>query len=215
MNNRIFIVEGATSSGKDTLLSALEREGNLVARGIPSQYPLENFRLTTKGRQIMGETELSFKKMIVVSAQELKTLVDKYYTTTIEQHNFVVKTDFEKKIIFMNRSFISMKAHLQMLVNLRSSEQDVVILLEQYLFKIGKQIDKFFNHVNGIILMGAPILGVKISTLKGYETLESEEIKKIVNEMVKKANLRFLTIDANKMTVHEELKKVKKFSGIA
>lgn len=204
---KLFIVEGSTGSGKDTLLKELHKSGFEIMRGSPSQYSKENKSLTAESKKVIQKTKFDFREMITMSPKNLESLLGKYISGARHQHEEALAIK-ETDTIFTNRSFISVAAHLRMLLNLRDPGSEE--LIEQLLKDVASEIKEFLPNVDGIIHMTTPMLGVKVSTVEGHELEESEEISNLINELEVDEGF-ILRLNAKEQSIEEEVKQVMEF----
>lgn len=208
---KLFVIEGASGSGKDTLLGRLSTNKSIVSiRGVASQNPVENIKLTSRSQKVYANRPINLELMLYSPALTRQDVLDRYITIAGIQLNEAVHHKQSGKTVIMNRSIISALIHLEIAI-----EKEPLTDEEKWLGKIKTQADaiceSFIKEVNGIILMEEPIKGIEKKGIAGLQHLESEKINSKTSVVHEKNNVPLLKLNANRMSVEEETKLVKEF----
>lgn len=201
MKGKLFTIEGASGSGKDTLLHALQEKGYTILRGGPSQNHPENQKLNTSSKKILGNSKVSLKLMLE-EPQEVATQIAETYARIVKSQ---LQEALEKKrsgeTIFMNRSVLSLQVHLKMAEkNLQISEEVKILLQETQ--------TEFLKNIDGLIVFESPITGV---VKEGIAGLQEQEAELLMENITKIENIKTLILNANKLSVDEEVYNVLMF----
>lgn len=205
MIGRIFVVEGASGSGKDTLLERLTLNKDfMIMRGVASQNPAKNIKLTPKGQEIYAGRPISLELMLYSSTPTRQDVLNRYIKIAGIQLDEAICLKHSGKSVIMNRSIISAITHLEIIIEKKPFEEkewlDGIVAQSQSIY------EKFIKEVNGIILMEEPIKGVEKVGIAGLQNLESEKINSKVSIVYKMHNVPLLRLNANRITIDEEEK---------
>lgn len=195
MTGKLYVVEGATGSGKDFLLNALKAKGYASLRGSPSQNKKGNEVLAEEARKILGGANLNIKKILLMPISKRDEILTKYIEAAKAQMSHAIKLKKQNKILFTNRSLISVMAHIKLFPH------------ADKLLKLFDNLEDFISQIDGIIFMIKPYKKVERIGMAGLEKKEGKFIKEIIN----KINKPLLRMDANKLTANDELCLVEKY----
>lgn len=199
MKGKLYVIEGPTGSGKDYLLGGLKAKGYASLRGSPSQNKKNNEVLSEEARKILGNTDLNIKKILLMNVTERDVILTKYILSAKAQMNYAVKLKNKTDALFLNRSLISVMSHIKIFPNADN------------LLKLFADLEDFISQIDGIILMTEPYKGVERTGMTGLEKMEGKFIKEIIEDMEKKINIPVLKMNANELSLKEEVDFVEKF----
>lgn len=207
MAGKLFVVEGATGSGKNTLCNLLQFDGWAVLRGTPSQNFEENHDLLPEAQELIGNTVFNFKEALTFSQEARDEIFRKFIEAASIQHLEAVRLKQEGQTVFLNRSVISIDA----LLGLAS-----FITTEPIERELTDSFISLVDDIDGIILMQRPNVGIvkEREGMSGLEDKESQLIGALARRIAKVRGLPLLAIDANKMSPEQELKMVRMWMGL-
>lgn len=188
MGEKLFIVEGASGSGKSSLCSYLSKErGYKVIRGMPSQYPKENLDLTHRAREILGTANLNFKEALKLPFDMGTDLVERSSKVATLQFKEAKRAMNQGDTVLLKRSMFSLMGHVRLAYLISHAQSD------EHLAKWSKQKgEDLYNEahriglmgVNGIIFLESTFwANRKQSGISGFEAMESILIDRIINEV--------------------------------
>jgi len=212
MNGKLFIVEGSTKSGKNTLCEQLAQKGFVVIRGIPSQNPLENSDLEPEAKAIIGDTVFNFKYDLTLPGQLRDQIIDKFTYAADIQHVAARLMREQGKTIILNRSAISLTA-LMKLTSKFIEPQDPEAALSLSTKSEGF-VDTLLPKIDGIILMTRPFTGMVGKEREGMSGLEEKEaqlICAIARSLSQERNIPLLELDANNQSPEQEMALAQEF----
>lgn len=218
MQGRLFIVEGATGSGKNTLCDRLQSEGFVVLRGTPSQNSEENQSLFPKAQEIIRDTVFNFKQALAFPKAEWNEILRKFTEEASIQHFEAVRLKKEGQTVFLNRSAISIVALIKLTNSIaepieRESTNYSVSAMDEIVesFAGKRGVRGFIDEIDGIILMQTPYVGVmkEREGMFGLEDKESQFIADLARRIAQEKELPLLAIDANKKSPEQELELVR------
>ena len=106
----LYILEGPSGSGKDSILKEMSAQGIIVLRGLASHNPKDNLTLVPEARQLVGSELLSFKEDISLPQTELTSRMGTVFEIARLQHNEALKLLSEGNLVLLNRSALSLAA---------------------------------------------------------------------------------------------------------
>lgn len=212
MQGRLFVVEGASASGKDTLLKGLANEGYVVVRGVGSQNPEDNYSLTPKSKEILGDTVLNFREVLKKPPEERDDIFKRFIRIAAVQQEEAIRLKSLGQTVFLNRSAISLVSIIRLPLELADPAKreawrkwtydmlDVPITLEYELLR----------ELDGLVLMQeASVGGKEREGLSGIAEMESVFISEEVRRKHRFERLPLVELNANLMSPEEEVSRVK------
>lgn len=221
MGEKLFIVEGPSGSGKSTLLSALtalESEGFIAVRGIPSQYPEENKKLTPKSRTVLGCRVPNFKEALRLPREEGAELFRVCTRVAVLQFAEAKRLmDQHSATVLLDRSIISLLGVTKLVVAIAINSHDPQLYqwAREMQEEIKVQSYKGITGVNGIVHMEVPFIGIaNQTTLTDYAAWESICINNAINELANghsEFKIPVLTLDPNLSPLEERISLTRTF----
>lgn len=198
---KLYAVEGGSGSGKNTLLDNLAAKGYKIIRGIPSQNPPENKLLNERSQKILDDVKINIYTM----RESSQDVFERYIKIMESQQEEAIDLKDKGFTVFFNRSIISFFAHYSLVGGADLSEK-----LRNLIEKIHND---FTDQINGIIVMEKPIKGVSKKGIAGLQNEESEFINKVVKELNKEKKIPRLKLNANIMSINDEISRIEQFLG--
>lgn len=202
---RLFAVEGATASGKTTLLKKLSAEGYCIIRGIVSQNPAENKSLLVASQEIVGDTVFNVREILTKPPEEIAAIIKKSVEVARLQQDEAVRRKNEGETVFLNRSAFSLIALLRIPLKIAEPEkrEEVERFTARILTEPIQLRSDLLHQLDGIILMqNASIGGREREGMAGIQNIEAANIA----EQLKGINsIPIVELNAITMSPKEEL----------
>lgn len=209
MKGRLFVVEGATASGKNTLLDKLSNEGFTVMRGIPSQNPAENVSLMPAAKEVIGNTEFNLRATLAKPPVERDQIIRRFIKASMIQHGEAFKLRSDGETVFLNRSAISLIAiiGIPLAISDPARHEELKRWTEQMLIYPRVLESELLNHIDGIVLMKTSSVGGKEREgMSGVQEIESATICKEIERLTA---YPVVELNATVQSVEEEFSAVK------
>ena len=210
MNGKLFVVEGATASGKNTLLRKLSAQGFTVMRGIPSQNPAENTSLLPSSQDIIGETVFNLRETLSKPPEERVAIIKKFIEATKLQQAEAIRRKNEGETVFLNRSAISLVALLRIPLAIAKPEEreELERFTNQLLIDPIQLRSDLLHELDGIVLMQSASIGGK--EREGMAGIQNIEATSIAEQLKGIDSIPIVELNANVMSPEEELVAVRK-----
>jgi|SRR3989344_7070845 len=213
MAGKLIIVEGASASGKSTLLAQLAKEG-IVIRGVGSQNPEENKNLIQESRRILGDTILNFKEALAKSPDERDNVFLRFTQIAKVQLEEAIRLKNEGNTVFLNRSAISVATFLRIPLEIAepAKKAETSTWLNRVIKVNNETQAMLVREADGIVLLtSASVGGKEREGVRGLQELESSIINELSERISQETGIPFLKLDANITSVEEEVTLVKEF----
>lgn len=210
MKGKLFIVEGASASGKSTLLGRISGEGFRVMRGLASQNPAENSSLTQISQEVIGDAVFNLREALRMQPAERDNLIKRFIEVARIQQEEALRLKSQGESVVLNRSAFSLISILQIpLVISDPSMRDYLSKwTDAMLDEPIKLRAELLAETDGIVFMkNASVGGKEREGMVGVQEIESSKIAEQIGEVT----VPVLQLDANIMSVNEELVRVKSF----
>ncbi len=207
MKGRLFAVEGGTGSGKNTLLDCIAVNGYYVMRGGPSQNHIENKLLNKKSQEILGDAKINM--MLMLESPVLsKDVIQRYIKIVQSQQEAAIKRKKKGLTVFLNRSVLSLIVHIRLVCEKFKENEVLTNNVKTILEDVKKN---YFQVLDAIFLFETPVHGVTKEGIAGKHIEESKYITELVQIAHTSYGIPILRLNANTMSVTEELDAVEQF----
>lgn len=213
MVEKLFIVEGASTSGKSALLEVLRERGFQVLRGFPSQHQEENLVLAPKAQQVLSDAETQFKEAMRLPLLQRVDLIRRCALATRLQTLEAARLKQSGHVVFLNRSSFSFMS----LMELAAEKSTFRVLIPWFHSMVGLTAEMMLAgaEVDGLILMKRPYQRLSPSKqhsgVNGLEQRESALINSHVRSFAVRRKIPLLEIDPNITSLEEEIPQVETF----
>ena len=215
MQERLYIVEGPSKSGKSTLLSELEKDENIkVIRGMPSQHPKENKFLVKKAYELIKGNRLNFRACLDLPPEEGMDLMTRCIRISKLQFSEAMRQTQGGYTIFLNRSIISLIALNRLASDIAIKRKNEKLASWSFRSSENAMCASQLAGVRGIIFITEPynpaLKDIK-DGMSGLELSETNFLSQVIDELRRPSKIPLLNLNPNKMTIQEETQSVQHF----
>lgn len=213
---RLFIVEGGSGTGKDTLLRSLAEIGTVV-RGVASQNPGDNLSLVEESREVLGDLKLDFSAIMTGDPHVRDDAFSRFIEISrIQLYEALILRDLGNDV-YMNRSPISTEGYIELARRIIATRNldDANKWAERMGKKNSTLLDVLLSSVDGVVILDKmySVGGER----EGVRAVQDTEVR-LISELAKGAcferEVPFLVLDTNSLSVEEEATKVQEFFGL-